>query len=575
MGDAKAAGIPLLDFERSNEVAHKSSTQVTPKSKCGCFQSLSPHHSNSYCSSTTSIAVEDANLDIENLRSITQQHARDGNVEALEALLDKHALLVNKPDMEGLTALHYAAKYGNVEVAELLLNRGALLESYTYKDCYAPFHMVAKYGRVGTQQHSNRESVVSFIDASAHRTQSLPGTERTPNASDPTTALVVLFVKRGGDVNIKDRYQMTPLDHATLKDNERIVRALLKNGANPNEMDENESTPLLKACVCGSYNLVRLLLSSGADCNIADKWHNSVYHMAARHGRNDVLQLLIDHAGKNAVELLWTMNSEGKTPLELAVNGNHASTVNIILSMKPPGSDSAMFQMDKWLLHKAAERGFLEVVKILIQNGYNVRLRDDDKKLPLHAAAMSKRLDVVRYLLELAPDCIDEKDGYGLSAFLYAVSMDALETVKMLVESNTDILATDFDGRTAVYIGAKYNAINVLMYLLEIYRAQKAEEGASYPDMVDQEDYNQDTPMHLVCHNGYMEAVTLLHEYGARLDILDEDERISLHRAASEGQTAVVRQLVEWDKRLMVHKDEHGNTPLHLAAENGGNSCYG
>ncbi|RCN29670.1 ankyrin repeat protein [Ancylostoma caninum] len=57
--------------------------------------------------------------------------------------------------------------------------------------------------------------------------------------------------------------------------------------------------------------------------------------------------------------------------------------------------------------------------------------------------------------------------------------------------------------------------------------------------MVDQEDYNQDTPMHLVCHNGYMEAVTLLHEYGARLDILDEDERISLHRAASEGQLAV------------------------------------
>ncbi|EPB67720.1 ankyrin repeat protein [Ancylostoma ceylanicum] len=30
-----------------------------------------------------------------------------------------------------------------------------------------------------------------------------------------------------------------------------------------------------------------------------------------------------------------------------------------------------------------------------------------------------------------------------------------------------------------------------------------------------------------------------------------------------------VRQLVKWDKRLMEHKDEKGNTPLHLAAENG------
>ncbi|EYC36118.1 hypothetical protein Y032_0931g3099 [Ancylostoma ceylanicum] len=85
--------------------------------------------------------------------------------------------------------------------------------------------------------------------------------------------------------------------------------------------------------------------------------------------------------------------------------------------------------------------------------------------------------------------------------------------------------------------------------------------------------YDQDTPMHLVCHNGYMEVVTLLHNYGARLDILDEDERISLHRAAAEGQTGVVRQLVEWDKRLMLHKDEHGNTPLHLAAGNGKSLC--
>ncbi|KIH47227.1 ankyrin repeat protein, partial [Ancylostoma duodenale] len=209
MGDAKAAGIPLLDFDRSNDVARKSSAHVTSKNRCG-----------SSSSSSISVALEDPSLDIENLRSIAQQHARDGNVKELEELLNRHAQLVDKPDMDGLTALHYAAKYGNVEVAELLLNRGARLDCHTHKDSYTPFHMVAKYGRVGAQQHSNRESVVSFIDASAHRTQSLPGTERTPTASDPTTAL--------------DRYEMTPLDHATLKDNETAVRALIKNGANPN-----------------------------------------------------------------------------------------------------------------------------------------------------------------------------------------------------------------------------------------------------------------------------------------------------------------------------------------------------
>ncbi|KIH58291.1 hypothetical protein ANCDUO_11505 [Ancylostoma duodenale] len=62
----------------------------------------------------------------------------------------------------------------------------------------------------------------------------------------------------------------------------------------------------------------------------------------------------------------------------------------------------------------------------------------------------------------LKPDCIDEKDKSGMSAFLCAVSLDALDTVKMLVENKTDILATDFDGRTAVFIGAERQAISVL-----------------------------------------------------------------------------------------------------------------
>ncbi|EYC37581.1 hypothetical protein Y032_0779g2294 [Ancylostoma ceylanicum] len=140
------------------------------------------------------------------------------------------------------------------------------------------------------------------------------------------------------------------------------------------------------------------------------------------------------------------------------------------------------------------------------------------------------------------PDCIDEKDNYGMSAFLHAVSMDAFDTVKILVENNTDIFATDYRGQTAVFIAAKFKAIIVLMYLLEIYRARKDKEGAFNPEMVDQLNCDQDTPMHLVCHNGYMEVATLLHEHGARLDTLDKDKRTSLHRAAAEGQTLVGKQ---------------------------------
>ncbi|KIH62950.1 ankyrin repeat protein [Ancylostoma duodenale] len=178
------------------------------------------------------------------------------------------------------------------------------------------------------------------------------------------------------------------------------------------EKDENGSVPLLKACACGSYDLVCLLLSSGANCNIADKWRNSVYHMAARHGRDEILQLLINH-GTPSLPCLYVAG-DNFIPNQQA-NTQRSCCGRLIGREKLRWNwrSLAIMQVrtDNWLLHEAAEKGFLEVVKILIHvsedsmnmnNGYNVRLRNCDKKLPLHSAAISKRMDVVRYLLELA-----------------------------------------------------------------------------------------------------------------------------------------------------------------------------
>ncbi|VDM80350.1 unnamed protein product [Strongylus vulgaris] len=297
------------------------------------------------------------------------------------------------------------------------------------------------------------------------------------------------------------------------------------------------------ACIHGSDALVRLLLSAGADCSAMDRRNNSVYHVAALHGKDDTLKLLIRYGGENTKKLLWATNKEGKTPLHLAVDRNHPSTVSIILPLKPSNNPD-IDESHKWLLHNAAGKGYLELVKTLIENGYDVRLQNEEMQLPLHAAAKANKADVVRYLLKLAPDTVDEQDEYGFTPFLRAVSMNALDAVKVLVEHHTDILFADSDGRTAVFIGAKYNAVNVLVYLLEEYQKRKIDEGDSYPDVVNQPDHTQYTPMHLVCHNGYMEVVTLLYENGARIDVMNEDEAIPLHGAAATGQTACGVQII-------------------------------
>uniref|UniRef100_W6NDZ8 Ankyrin domain containing protein n=1 Tax=Haemonchus contortus TaxID=6289 RepID=W6NDZ8_HAECO len=164
---------------------------------------------------------------------------------------------------------------------------------------------------------------------------------------------------------------------------------------------------------------------------------------------------------------------------------------------------------DKYLLHEAAAKGYVEVAERLIQNGYDPRLRDDDLQLPLHWAAQYDRVDVAQLLV----------------------------TIAVLIEHGTDIFVTDDEGRTAIHIGAKFNAIKVLTHILDLCREKRKVEGDRIPDLVNQPDHSQMTPMHIVCSNGYIEVSRVLYQYGAALDALDEDEETPLLLAARKGET--------------------------------------
>jgi len=56
-------------------------------------------------------------------------------------------------------------------------------------------------------------------------------------------------------------------------------------------------------------------------------------------------------------------------------------------------------------LHRAAERGHLDVVKLLLEHGADPNVQDDEGETPLHhAAAWRDNVDIVRLLLEHGAD---------------------------------------------------------------------------------------------------------------------------------------------------------------------------
>ncbi|MEO7963706.1 MAG: ankyrin repeat domain-containing protein [Gemmatimonadaceae bacterium] len=80
----------------------------------------------------------------------------------------------------------------------------------------------------------------------------------------------------------------------------------------------------------------------------------------------------------------------------------------------------------RWtLLHAAAQRGHLEVVRLLLERGLDVNTREDgDHTYAMHWAAAAGHLDVVRYLADAGGDVIGRGDDHELEVIGWATCWD-------------------------------------------------------------------------------------------------------------------------------------------------------
>ncbi|CAM9326445.1 unnamed protein product [Ectocarpus fasciculatus] len=150
---------------------------------------------------------------------------------------------------------------------------------------------------------------------------------------------VVSMLMRAGagkDINGQaPRSGLTPLHLAVMGGMLAAAKVLMLAGADVNKIDAEGVAPLHLALRHGHAELAQVLLLGGADsdkqlCNGDYPIHlNGDYpiHLVSRRGEDGVLRSLL-HKGANANR----HGRAGMTPLILALEANHISTVNILLA---------------------------------------------------------------------------------------------------------------------------------------------------------------------------------------------------------------------------------------------------
>ncbi len=172
------------------------------------------------------------------------------------------------------------------------------------------------------------------------------------------------------------------------------VRKLLSEGANPNSRDTDGTTPLIIASFRTDVEIVKLLIDSGADVNAQDRYNNTPLIQAVRGGSKEIISLLIEKGA--------AVNVPNKSILIEAISA--FENLEIVKFLLDHGADvngvsmvtNSSISPKSTPLMVAAERGYLDTVKLLLANKADVNIRNERGYTALKMARAPEIVKILR-----------------------------------------------------------------------------------------------------------------------------------------------------------------------------------
>jgi ankyrin repeat protein len=387
--------------------------------------------------------------------------------------------------------------------------------------------------------------------------------------------LVQALIRAGAQVNVKNRYAVTPLSLAAVNGSAAVVDALLKAGADANTVGTDGETVLMLAARTGKPEPMRLLLDRSADVNARETWHGETALMwAAAEDHADAVSLLASRGAD--------LNVRSKMPEFPKVKVDAATMVFTAL---PRGGLTALML--------AARQGASEGVRALADAGADLDAADPDGTTALNIAIINAHYDVAALLIEKGAN-LNAGDSAGMTPLYAAVDMQhqepmvnrplprpsgrllPLDVVKLLLDRGanpnaalkTPLLMRQHnagdgllgEGATPLMRASKVSDTTIIRLLLD--------KGAD-PNLRLR---NQTTALMIAAsraarnpgsEQNTIDAMSLLLAKGADVNAVNDNGESALHIAVTRGD-ALVRFLAEKGAKLDL-KDKAGRTPLDVA----------
>ena len=387
------------------------------------------------------------------------------------------------------------------------------------------------------------------------------------------------------DFEKRNAQLIDPFMLCTIDQSLDLCRLLKDHNVQLTKKDLHARQSLHLACQLGNIELVSLLLqSTQLNINAVDDANRTCLFYAITSGNEKLVDLLIEH-GVN----IKVRDVVGDTPLHLAVqNPTHAYELTRRLLKTQAGKDlvnePAADGMKPVLL--AANHKQATVIYLLMKNGADMKVVDNEQHTALHLACRSGCIQSAFYLLEFAGLNVNELDCYRQTPIFYAFESNDYDLAQYLISCGAKIDLRDSQNYLPIHIGILLpnNKDNYNLKLIDLYNDQHAallddaeSECAMTPFILAAMQGNLSVVKHLVlnykvnimskCSNGHTalhyacltrnsqsrELIEFLMEHGCTYEKADQPKGSFLYTIVQHGdRDAVLFFIDQWLVRSFV-----------------------
>ncbi|XP_050406194.1 serine/threonine-protein phosphatase 6 regulatory ankyrin repeat subunit B [Patella vulgata] len=418
-------------------------------------------------------------------------------------------------------------------------------------------------------------------------------------------SLVSILVELGADCKLRDQNGLNPFHWAVRTGDMECAGVILKLQPHiVNVPDVSGTPPIVMSLQKGEYEMCRLLLSGGANINTQEKRsQRSALYYALFLNQLDLFEDMLEKADIR-------ISDHRKTTIIhrccAVPSPDYLKTIFKVLPDIPLSVVNMPDAEGASAVITACQNGNFEHLKILVDRGASVSLRDKCKRTALHHCADNlEDTRCAELVLRKDPSLLNIEDYEGLNPLHLAVITGNIPLIRLLLKRGADLTCQDHAKHTVAHWATVRGLSEVLRILIKYganihtpdahkasplhYAAQVVEPDGTqetcedgtdvlrmllqHDSAVNAKDDDGRTPVLWAASAGNTEACIILIEAGADVNIVDKHGLTAVHCAASRGHTAILHCLIKEHKVKVDSVDRNHCTALFYAITLGNMEC--